>query len=108
MISVAISHAVYRLEAVCGVCHKFIRVPKGKGALSPMRLRDWQTDLVGSVLDVDPQPRTAGWMLPHGEGKSSLVAALGLYNLFERGEGAVVWSGERWCLGIHPGPADSL
>jgi phage terminase large subunit-like protein len=71
-------------------CQKFIRVPKGEGALSPLRLRDWQLDLVGSVLDADPQPRTAGWILPRGQGKSSLVAALGLYNLFEGGEGAVV------------------
>jgi phage terminase large subunit-like protein len=71
-------------------CEKFIRVPKGKGALSPLRLRDWQLDLGGSILDPDPQPRTAGWMLPRGQGKSSLVAALGIYDLFEGGEGAVV------------------
>jgi phage terminase large subunit-like protein len=71
-------------------CQKFIRVPKGKGALSPLRLRNWQVDLVGSVLDGVPQPRTAGWMLPRGQGKSSLVAAWGLYELFCGGEGAVV------------------
>jgi phage terminase large subunit-like protein len=71
-------------------CEKCIRVSKGKGALSPLRLRDWQRDLVGSVLDADPQPRTAGWMLPRGQGKSSLMAAWGLYELFEGGEGAVV------------------
>ena len=41
---------------------KFIRVPKGTGALSPLTLRDWQIDLVGSVLDVEPQPRIAGWV----------------------------------------------
>lgn len=71
-------------------CEKFIKVPKGTGARTPLRLRPWQVDLVGSVLDAEPQPRTAGWMLPRGQGKSSLVAALGLYNLFEGGEGAVV------------------
>ena len=38
-------------------------------------------------------PRTAGWMLPRGQGKSTLVAALGVYELFCGGEGAVVvWS----------------
>ncbi|WP_041180168.1 terminase large subunit domain-containing protein [Mycobacterium canetti] len=71
-------------------CERYIVVPKGTGARSPLRLRSWQRDLVGSVLDSDPQPRTAGWMLPRGQGKSSLVAAWGLYELFCGGEGAVV------------------
>ena len=71
-------------------CEKFIRVPKGKGAGSPLRLRQWQLDLVGSVLDSDPWPTTAGWMLPRGQGKSSLVAALGLYDLLEGELGASV------------------
>lgn len=69
---------------------KFVMVPKGTGARRPMRLRDWQVQLVGSVLDADPRPRTAGWMMPRGQGKSTLVAALGLYDLFEGGEGASV------------------
>ena len=59
-------------------CEQFIKVPKGTGALTPLTLRRWQQDLAGSVLDVEPQPRTAGWMLPRGQGKSTLVAALGL------------------------------
>lgn len=69
---------------------RFIVTPKGTGARSPMRLRPWQIELVGSVLDADPRPRTAGWMLPRGQGKSTLVAALGLYDLFEGEEGASV------------------
>ncbi|MDN4518147.1 terminase large subunit [Mycolicibacterium austroafricanum] len=71
-------------------CERFVKVPKGTGALTPLRLRDWQRDLVGSVLDADPQPRTAGWMLPRGSGKSSLMAAWGIYELFTGGEGATV------------------
>jgi phage terminase large subunit-like protein len=71
-------------------CTRFVKVPKGKGALTALRLRDWQRDLVASVEDADPAPRTAGWMLPRGQGKSTLVAAYGLYKLFEGGEGAVV------------------
>lgn len=71
-------------------CAKFVKVPKGTGALTPLKLRDWQRDLVGSVLDADVQPRTAGWMMPRGQGKSTLVAAMGLYELFEGGEGATV------------------
>lgn len=71
-------------------CLRYIRVPKGTGALSPLRLRPWQIELVGSVLDADPTPRTAGWMMPRGQGKSTLVAALGVYDLMTGGEGASV------------------
>lgn len=71
-------------------CRKFICVPKGTGALQPLTLRDWQTELVGSVLDGDPQPRIAGWCLPRGQGKSTLVAALGIYELMTGGQGATV------------------
>jgi hypothetical protein len=34
-------------------------VPKGEGALKPLRLRPWQTELVGSVLDPVPPPSLA-------------------------------------------------
>lgn len=71
-------------------CSKFVKVPSGKGARKPLRLRPWQVELVGSVLDADPRPRTAGWMMPRGQGKSSLTAALGLYDLFMGEEGASV------------------
>ena len=71
-------------------CERFIKVPKGTGALKPLKLRAWQLELVASVLDAVLRPRTAGWMLPRGQGKSSLMAALGLYEFFEGGEGSVV------------------
>lgn len=71
-------------------CEQFVRVPKGTGALGPLRLRPWQVKLVASVLDADPRPRTAGWMLPRGQGKSTLVAALGLYDLLLGEEGSSV------------------
>ncbi|WBP93865.1 terminase large subunit [Mycolicibacterium neoaurum] len=71
-------------------CLKFIKVPSGTGALKPLKLRPWQIDLVGSVLNAPVQPRTAGWMLPRGQGKSSLMAAWGLYELFEGGEAATI------------------
>ena len=69
---------------------QFLRAPKGKGAREPLLLRPWQIELVGSVLDADPQPRTAGWMLPRGQGKTSLTAALGLYDLMLGAEGASI------------------
>lgn len=71
-------------------CERFIVTPKGTGARKRMQLRPWQVELVGSVLDRTPRPRTAGWMMPRGQGKSTLVAALGLYDLMEGGEGASV------------------
>jgi phage terminase large subunit-like protein len=69
---------------------RFILTPKGTGSRKPMRLRPWQLDLVGSVLDPHPRPRLAGWMMPRGQGKSTLVAALGLYDLMLGEEGASV------------------
>lgn len=71
-------------------CDRFIVTPKGTGARKPMRLRPWQVDLVGSILDPVPRPRLAGWLLPRGQGKSTLVAALGLYDLMCGEEGASV------------------
>lgn len=71
-------------------CERYIRVPSGTGALSPLRLRAWQVALVASVLDAAVQPRTAGWMLPRGQGKSSLIAAWAVYELFFGGENAVI------------------
>jgi phage terminase large subunit-like protein len=71
-------------------CERFIVTPKGTGARKAMRLRPWQLDLAGSVLDAEPRPRLAGWMMPRGQGKSTLVAALGLYDLMEGQEGASV------------------
>lgn len=77
-------------ERFAAWCRRFIVTPKGTGAREPMLLRPWQVDLSGSILDPTPQPRTAGWTLPRGQGKSTLVAALGLYELMEGGEGASV------------------
>jgi len=71
-------------------CSKFIVTPTGKGARKPMRLRAWQVDLVASVYDAPTRPRLAGWMMPRGQGKSTLVAALGLYDLMLGDEGASV------------------
>lgn len=69
---------------------QFLVVPKGTGAREALRLRPWQLDLVGSVLDPAPRPRLAGWLLPRGQGKTSLTAALGLYDLLLGAEGASV------------------
>jgi phage terminase large subunit-like protein len=71
-------------------CEAFVVTPKGTGAREPMTLRAWQVELVASILDPHPRPRLAGWMMPRGQGKSTLVAALGLFDLMLGDEGASV------------------
>jgi phage terminase large subunit-like protein len=68
----------------------FLRIPKGTGARQPVRLREWQRELVHGLFD-DPRPRQGLVAIPRGNGKSTLAAALGLYGLFADGvEGAQV------------------
>jgi phage terminase large subunit-like protein len=77
-------------ERFAAFCRQYIVVPKGHGARRRLRLRPWQVELVASVLDATPRPRLAGWMLPRGAGKTSLVAAMALYDLLLGQEGASV------------------
>lgn len=69
-------------------CEKFLRVPKGTGAKSVFRPRDWQMEIVSDVLD--SRARTVGIMLPRGQGKTTLNAAIALYAFFCWGEAANV------------------
>jgi phage terminase large subunit-like protein len=69
---------------------RYVRVPRGHGALKPLRIRPWQKELVGSVFDQTPQPRVGVWCLPRGNGKSTKCAALGLWDLYLGQEGASV------------------
>jgi len=77
-------------ERFASFCATYVTVPKGTGARGRLRLRPWQVDLVASVLDGTPRPRLAGWMMPRGQGKTTIVAALGLFELFCGPEGAEV------------------
>ncbi len=61
-------------------CRKFIVAPKGAGAREPMKLRPWQRDMTSTLLDDESQ--FCLWVLPRGQGKSTLVAALALYHAF--------------------------
>lgn len=67
---------------------KFLLVPKGTGAKERLRLHDFQTEIVRDVLDGNA--RTVGLMMPRGQGKTTLTAAIALYALFCWGEGANV------------------
>lgn len=67
---------------------KFLTVPRGKGAGHAMKLRPWQVDMSGTLLN-DERVKTAVWILPRGQGKSGLAAAIGLHHIFMSGiEGA--------------------
>jgi phage terminase large subunit-like protein len=76
--------------AVARFAFDHIRVPRGHGVRKPFRLRPWQRELVALTWDARPRPRVAGWMLPRGQGKTSLVAVLALYELFAGTDGAQV------------------
>src|SRR5215213_11565040 len=67
--------------AVSRFATDYVRVPRGHGARKPLRLRRWQRSLIAATWDARPRPRLAGWMLPRGQGKSSLTAVLALYEL---------------------------
>lgn len=68
---------------------KFLIVPRGKGARSPMRLRPWQMDMAGTLFREDVN--LAVWVLPRGQGKSGIAAAIALHHVFMSGiEGARV------------------
>lgn len=64
---------------------KTLVIPKGKGALKPVRLRPWQRELVAGLFD-DPRPRTGLLSIPRGNGKTALAAMLALYALYADGE----------------------
>src|ERR687897_1973521 len=76
--------------AVARFATDYIRVPRGHGVRKPLRLRPWQRSLIASTWDQRPRPRLAGWMLPRGQGKTSLTAVLALYELLAGADGAQV------------------
>jgi phage terminase large subunit-like protein len=77
--------------AVARFASDYVRVPRGHGVRKPLRLRPWQRALIASTWDRRPAPRLAGWMLPRGQGKTSLTAVLALYELLAGPERARRW-----------------
>ncbi|WP_460359495.1 hypothetical protein [Mycobacterium sp. ZZG] len=65
----------------------FLIVPKGHGVGEPMRLRGWQVEMLRPFLDPDPRPVVGGIMAPRGTGKTQLLAALGLWSVFDGPDG---------------------
>lgn len=79
---------------------RWLKVPRGTGARAPFVLRDWQRAIVEELLA--PATRQCVVVLPRGNGKTVLSAALGLWHLYDSGiEGArvvVVATDERRAL----------
>ncbi|WP_345314103.1 terminase large subunit domain-containing protein [Gordonia alkaliphila] len=75
-------------ERFLAFADKFLRVPKGTNSRGKLHLRDWQVEIAQDVLDSGA--RTVGLMLPRGQGKTTLNAAIGLYAFFCWGDGANV------------------
>lgn len=59
-------------ERLVTFVEEFLRVPKGKGALGPVRLCDWQKTLIAGMYD-EPRPRQGLVSIPRGNGKTSLA-----------------------------------
>jgi phage terminase large subunit-like protein len=74
-------------ERFAEFCAEFLLIPKGKGVGTPLRLRDWQVALMASVMDPQPRPSIAGFMLPRGSAKTTLMAAWMLFELYEGPDG---------------------
>jgi phage terminase large subunit-like protein len=71
-------------------CKKYFTVLDASRKRVPMVLRDWQRDLIASVWDGDIRPATATWVMPRGQAKSTLVAAMCVFTLFLAGDDASV------------------
>lgn len=61
-------------------CRKFIKVPRGKGALKPLVLRDWQRSVLAPAMGRNAV-QTLVWCCPRGSGKTSLFAAWAVFEL---------------------------
>jgi phage terminase large subunit-like protein len=63
-----------------------------------MVLQPWQVQMMARIMDPDPRPSIVGIMCPRGQGKSQLMAAWALYELFTGIDGnqiVIVASSER-------------
>lgn len=60
--------------------HKYLLVPRGHGAGEPVKLRDFQKDIITGAFD--EQVRTALVSMPRGNGKTAFAAMVGLAEMF--------------------------
>ena len=63
-------------------CREFRIIPKGKRAGQPLELYPWQVDMLRPFLDPVPRPAVGAIMGPRGLGKTAILSALGVYEVF--------------------------
>ena len=68
---------------------RYLVVPRGSGAGKKLIVRDWQLDMLGGTFCADYR-KFSIFVLPRGNGKSGIIAAVALWHLMSWGEGARV------------------
>lgn len=59
---------------------RWLMVPRGMGAGGSMRLRTWQKSMAATLYEA--RTHIAVWVLPRGQGKSGIAAAIALHHVF--------------------------
>lgn len=83
MSSIPWDHSLKGSQSLDWFARKYLIVPRGKGSGGPMELRRWQLDMSGTLYHDDTS--LAVWVLPRGQGKSGIAAAIALHFLFKPG-----------------------
>lgn len=68
------------VESLNWFCEEYLTIPRGHGAGGSMKLRDWQLDMCSTLYEAETS--LAVWVLPRGQGKSGISAAIALHYLF--------------------------
>lgn len=68
---------------------RYLVVPRGSGAGKKLIVRDWQLDMLAGTF-CDDYRKFSVFVLPRGNGKSGLIAAVALWHLMSWGDGARV------------------
>lgn len=68
------------VESLVWFSEEYLTIPRGQGAGGPMKLRDWQVSMASTLYA--PETSLAVWVLPRGQGKSGISAAIALHWLF--------------------------
>lgn len=68
---------------------RYLVVPRGQGAGKKMVVRPWQLEMLAGTF-CDEYKKFSVYVLPRGNGKSGLIAAVALWHLMSWGEGARV------------------
>lgn len=71
------------VDSLAWFAEEYLTVPRGKGAGGPMTLRKWQRKMAAGFYR--PECSLGVWVLPRGQGKSGIAAAVALHRLFMPG-----------------------